>query len=156
VRHMSRKTIKVKVFRFNPAKDKEPTYKTYEVPKLSHDEAQAKVSIMGEHRAQTILDVLEYIYQNLDHTLSYYATCRRGECRACGVLVNGKAILSCLAKASVRVDAKGEMTIEPLPNIQVVKDLIVKRYSDRELFSNARTRALNLLKESYKQARSVE
>jgi len=145
---MSKRKIKVKVFRFNPAKDKEPSYQTYEVPRWSHDETQAKVTIMREARAQTVLDVLEYIFQNLDPTLSYYATCRRGHCRACGMVVNGKTVLSCLSHA------KDDMKIEPLRHIQVVKDLVVKEYSDRELFSRARTNTLNLLKESYGQAKA--
>lgn len=145
---MSKEKIKVKVFRFDPVKDQEPSFQTYEVPRWTHDETQAKVTIMREVRAQTVLDVLEYVFQNLDSTLSYYATCRRGHCRACGMVVNGKTVLSCL------VHAKDGMKIEPLHNLPVVKDLIVKEFSDKDLFTLTRAKTLNLPEKSYKQTKA--
>jgi len=141
---MSKENIKVKVFRFNPAKDKEPRFQTYEVPRLSDEEAMTKATIMNELHSQTVLDVLDHIFQNIDPTLSYYCSCRRGECGACGAVVNGETVRSCVTLA------KDEMTIEPLQHLQVVKDLVVKEYSARELFSLARTNTLNLLKKAYK------
>ncbi len=54
---MSYETIKVKVFRFDPSVDKEPYYKTYEVP---------------FEEGLSAMDCLDYIYQNLDGTLAYY------------------------------------------------------------------------------------
>jgi succinate dehydrogenase/fumarate reductase iron-sulfur protein len=101
---MLNQNIKVKCFRFSPPVDKEPVYQTYEVPKESY---------------MSVLNVLDYIYENLDATLAYYSCCRRGICGRCTVMVNGKAQLSCLDIV------EGDVTIEPLRGRKVVKDLVV-------------------------------
>ena len=102
---MSQKFVKVKVFRFDPSVDERPYYRTYEVP------------LMGR---MSVLDALDYIYENLDSSLAYYAhaACRHGVCNSCSVLVNGKPRLACQTAVS------GDITVEPIPKFQVVKDLV--------------------------------
>jgi fumarate reductase iron-sulfur subunit len=43
----------------------------------------------------SVLDVIRYIYENLDRTLSFREACKIGWCGCCVVIVNGKAALSC-------------------------------------------------------------
>jgi succinate dehydrogenase/fumarate reductase-like Fe-S protein len=96
----------VKVFRFDPKVDKEPRYETYQTL----------------YEGYTVLDVLLYIYENLDPTLSFRYGCAGGsyeQCGACPVLVNGKPALSCKRLA------EEEMTIEPHPKFEVIKDLVI-------------------------------
>ena len=102
---MSPKTIKVKIHRFDPLKDKVPAIQTYEVP------LETGVSV---------LDSLNYIYENLDSSLAYFnhATCRRGVCVRCTLKVNDKFVVSC------QTEATGDMTIAPRRG-EVVRDLVV-------------------------------
>jgi len=94
----------VKVFRFDPEKDKKPRLQTFR-----------KVPYQG----MRVTDVLNYIYQNLDTSLAFRYSCRAGLCGVCLLKVNGKACLSCH-----RI-AEKEMTIEPPSHYAVVKDLVV-------------------------------
>jgi succinate dehydrogenase/fumarate reductase-like Fe-S protein len=108
--------IRVKVFRFDPEKDAQPYYKTYLVP-----------IVPGE---TTVLKVLKYIYEKLDQSLSFYATCdlpyweakKKGICgqARCNVFVNGKPVLTCEEKVY------GDITIDPPTQIgfNVIKDLV--------------------------------
>ena len=101
------KTIKAKVFRFDPAVDKKPSYKTYTVP------FEEGMSAMG---------ALDYIYQNQDGTLAYYdhAGCSLGICGRCTAKINGKPGLLC------QTPVKGDITLEPLNQKKVLKDLVMQ------------------------------
>ncbi len=105
---MAKRIINVRVFRFDPVKDKEPYYKTYQVP---YEEGMS---------AMTALD---YIYENLDGTLAYYdhAACDLGICARCTGVINGRAGLFCQAKI------EGDVTLEPHAGTRVLKDLVVKK-----------------------------
>ena len=94
----------VKVPRFDPSKDKRIRYQTYRVP---------------IQFGMSILDALEYIYENLDTSLGYYghAACRRGVCGRCTLIINGKASLACQTLMSMKV------TIEPPGKFKVIRDL---------------------------------
>lgn len=97
---------KVKIFRFNPVVDKEPYYATYK---------------FNFEKGMTVLDVLLQIYIEQDPSLGFSYCCRNSHCGLCGAIVNGKAVLMC------REAATPEMTISPLTNISIVKDLIIDR-----------------------------
>ncbi len=93
----------VKVRHFNPETDREPQYRTYEVP---HEENA------------TALDCLNYIYEFLDPDISYRYACKIGFCVSCLVVINGKPSFSCLKIA------EKEMTIEPhVKKSALIKDL---------------------------------
>ncbi|MFX0199522.1 MAG: 2Fe-2S iron-sulfur cluster-binding protein [Candidatus Hodarchaeota archaeon] len=102
---MTHQTIKVKINRFDPSKDEAPYFHTYEVP------LEAGMSV---------LDVLTYIYENLDSSLAYFnhTTCRRGVCVRCTLRVNDKVVVSC------QTEVKGDITIKP-PRGEIVRDLVV-------------------------------
>ena len=102
---MTQKVIRVKIFRFDPSANEKPSYKVYKVPLIN---------------GMSVLDVLDYIYENLDSTLSFYdhAACRHGLCSGCILLVNGKASLTCQTPVS------GDLTIEPPSRFKIIKDLV--------------------------------
>jgi succinate dehydrogenase/fumarate reductase iron-sulfur protein len=97
---------KVKIFRFDPTIDKEPRYETYEVPAEGW-------------RGVKVIDTIRYIYENLAPGLSFREPCRQQLCGACGLMVNKKSVLACDAIA------EKEMTIDPIPQHHVFKDLVV-------------------------------
>lgn len=105
---MSEKKINVKILRFNPKTDKEPYYQTYIIPFVE---------------GLSVLDVLDYIYDHLDGSLAYYghASCRRGVCGRCILLINEKISLACQTLVSSE-----ELTIKPPPKFKVIRDLMCK------------------------------
>ena len=107
----SNKKIRVKVFRYDPAKDKEAYYVTYEVPYTPY---------------MSVLQVLEYIRENLDGTLAFphHAVCLHGACGTCTAKVNGKPVLLC---QKIVTEDLEEITVEPLSKEKVVRDLVIKR-----------------------------
>ena len=94
---------KVKIFRFDPEVDTEPTYSEFEAP----------------YQGRTVLDVLIHIYENIDSSIAFRWACKKTYCRGCVLLVNGRPALSCTALA------EKNMVIEPHPKFKVIKDLVV-------------------------------
>jgi fumarate reductase iron-sulfur subunit len=100
-------TVTIKVLRFNPETDTAPRYQTYEVP-YKED--------------WVLLDAIVYIKDHLDPTLSYRWSCRMGICGSCGMNVNGYPRLTCSTHLR---DFRGGMTVEPLANFPVIRDLVI-------------------------------
>ena len=101
-------TIQVAVSRFDPSVDTEAYDQFYQIP----------VS-----RGMSVMDALDYIYENLDPSLAYYdhAACQQGICRRCTIHINGKVSLMC------QTLVEGDLKLEPLPRFAVGKDLVSKR-----------------------------
>jgi fumarate reductase iron-sulfur subunit len=74
--------------------------------------------------SQTVLDVVTYIQRVLDPTLAYRFACRVGMCGSCAMTVNGVPRWTCRTHVDkvVRDDA---LTLAPLKNLPVVRDLVV-------------------------------
>lgn len=104
---MGSKTIKVQIARFDPTVDRSPHSVVYEVPWTAR---------------MTVMNVLDYIYENLDPSVAYnsHTSCRRGACARCNVYVNGSARLSC------HTEVTGDLRLEPLPRFKIVRDLVVQ------------------------------
>lgn len=97
----------VAVFRFDPEKDPEPKYDHFSVP---------------YEDGNSVMDVLNYIYENFDANLAYRVGCAGAgyqRCGACPVMVNGKPVLSC------KTLAREKMTIDPHPKFEVIRDLAI-------------------------------
>jgi fumarate reductase iron-sulfur subunit len=105
---MTEKTIRVKVFRYDPSVDKEPLFKEYKVP---------------FEQGMSAMNALDYIYQNLDSTVAYYdhAGCCLGICGRCTGKINGKSGLLC------QTLVEGDIVLEPINTSRVVKDLVIAR-----------------------------
>jgi len=101
------KVVEFKIKRFDPERNK-LYLSIYNVPVLA---------------GMSILDAFLYIKDNRDGTLTFRHSCRMGVCGSCGVLVNGKPMLACYTQVlQLGVDV---LEIEPLPNLPVIKDLVV-------------------------------
>jgi len=72
--------------------------------------------------AQTILDVVTWIQRHADASLAYRFACRVGMCGSCAMMVNGVPRWTCRTHVD-RVADSGALTIEPLRNLPVIKDL---------------------------------
>jgi succinate dehydrogenase/fumarate reductase-like Fe-S protein len=71
-----------------------------------------------------IKQVLDYIYERLDHTLAYYrhSACCQGICGRCVVKVNGKSVLACTAKVEPGTKT---LLLEPAGK-NLVRDLVIE------------------------------
>jgi fumarate reductase iron-sulfur subunit len=72
--------------------------------------------------SQTILDVVTWIQRELDAQLSYRFSCRVGMCGSCAMMVNGIPRWTCRTHVQ-KVVQGNRLTIEPLRNLPVIKDL---------------------------------
>jgi succinate dehydrogenase/fumarate reductase iron-sulfur protein len=97
----------IRVARFDPEVDAAPRYDRYEVP---------------IEEGWSILNVLAYIYEQLDPTLCFYGPCRVGKCVACHVKVNGKTRLACTELAPQQ-----DMTFDPMTRRGLIRDLVIDR-----------------------------
>lgn len=85
---------------------------------------------------QTVLDLVTYIQRRLDPTLTYRFACRVGMCGSCAMTVNGVPRWTC--RTHVRKVARdGRVTIGPLGNMPVVKDLAVDMTAFFEAWQHA-------------------
>lgn len=74
------------------------------------------------HENQTVLDVVAWIQQNDDPTLSYRFACRVGMCGSCAMRVNGEPRWTCRTHVK-KVLKDNSIEIAPLRNLPVIKDL---------------------------------
>jgi succinate dehydrogenase iron-sulfur subunit len=98
----------LKIFRFNPEKDKKPHYETYKVEADPTDR---------------VLDLLEYVKWHFDGTLSFRRSCAHGICGSDAMRVNGRNYLAC--KVLVKDMHSNKITVEPILGLRVIKDMIV-------------------------------
>ena len=73
--------------------------------------------------SQTVLDVVTHIQRRLDATLAYRFACRVGMCGSCAMMVNGAPRWTCRTHVD-KVAGPGALTLAPLANLPVVKDLV--------------------------------
>ena len=106
----------LRVQRFDPeSKDPKPTFQEYEVEVPEH---------------YTVLDALIKVREEVDPSLALRCSCRAAICGSCAMTVNDRPRLACKTKMS-EVAPKGEhVTVAPMNNQKVVKDLVV----DLDLF----------------------
>ncbi|MCC7017236.1 MAG: succinate dehydrogenase/fumarate reductase iron-sulfur subunit [Rhodospirillales bacterium] len=71
---------------------------------------------------QTVLDVVTWIQRHLDPTLAYRFACRVGMCGSCAMSVNGIPRWTCRTHVA-KVAKSGALTVAPLRNLPVIKDL---------------------------------
>src|SRR5512143_91114 len=101
--------VTLKIFRYNPEKDKKPSYKTYKVEAVETDR---------------VLDLLEKVKGYQDGTLSFRRSCAHGICGSDGMRINGKNQLACSILLK-DLNTRKPITIEPLPSMPIIKDLII-------------------------------
>jgi hypothetical protein len=105
------------LLRYDPEIDAEPHYETYQFP---------------FEPGMTVLDVVRYVYDRIDGTLSFSYGCRTSHCGLCGATINGVAGLMCREPATL------ELLLEPLRGFPVVRDLMIDREDREEVNSGLR------------------
>jgi succinate dehydrogenase / fumarate reductase iron-sulfur subunit len=123
------KNIKLLVYR-NPGNGNgDMRYKRYEIPTF---------------KGMSVLEALFYIQDHFDSTLAFRYACRGAICGSCGITIDKVPMLACRTQVSTlktlkkpinmpefnfgnisEWDRKNEILIEPLPNMRVLKDLVV-------------------------------
>ena len=72
----------------------------------------------------TVLELLMYIKDKIDPTLTFRAFCRSAICGSCAMIINNRAGLACKIQAKDKIK-KGVIKIEPLKTLKPVRDLVV-------------------------------
>lgn len=85
----------------------------------------------------SVLDAVAKIQNSQDATLSFRYSCRAGMCGTCSMRVNGKNRWTC--RTAVDKLKGSTITLEPLPNFPVIKDLAV----DMKPFFDNQRRAID-------------
>ena len=73
----------------------------------------------------TVLDSLIKVREEIDPSLSLRCSCRAAICGSCAMRVNGQARLACKSKLVSVAPSGGPVTVEPMGNQRVVRDLVV-------------------------------
>jgi succinate dehydrogenase / fumarate reductase iron-sulfur subunit len=68
-----------------------------------------------------VLDALIKIKNEVDPTLTFRRSCREGICGSCSMNIDGTNTLACLKPID---EVSGEVRINPLPHMPVIKDLV--------------------------------
>jgi succinate dehydrogenase / fumarate reductase iron-sulfur subunit len=73
----------------------------------------------------TVLDSLIKIREEEDPSLSLRCSCRAAICGSCAMRVNGQARLACKTKVISLSPSENPITVEPMGNQRVIRDLVV-------------------------------
>ena len=101
--------------------------------KISIKRDQKFVTYEVDAEDKTLLEVLNSIKTTKDASLAFSSGCRSSVCGSCSMRVNEKEVLACSYKVQ-----DGD-SIEPLKNVEVVRDLVVNM--DKAYATNAQAKA---------------
>ena len=96
----------VEVYRYDPELKSNPRVDTYILDK--------------DKFGPMALDVLIYIKNKIDPTLTFRRSCREGICGSCSMNINGTNTLACIEN----IANESKLKIYPLPHMSVIKDLV--------------------------------
>jgi succinate dehydrogenase / fumarate reductase iron-sulfur subunit len=100
--------IKVfRVYRWSPDDGGQPRIDTYEVDL--------------DHCGPMVLDAVIKIKNEIDPTLTFRRSCREGICGSCAMNIDGTNTLACTKPIA---EIRGDVKINPLPHLPVVKDIV--------------------------------
>lgn len=98
-----------KIFRYDSREpEKAPYFETYNVRVVP---------------GLTVLMVLLRIRDEIDGSLAFRSSCRSAVCGSCAMVINGKVDLACRTQVGKFEDRL--IILEPLPNMEIIKDLVV-------------------------------
>ena len=101
--------VRLRVRRYDSTADGEPSYQRY---------------VIDAPKSATILDSLLIIRERVDGSLAFRSSCRSAICGSCAMRINGASRLACKTKVVDMAPRGQEITLEPLANLPVIKDLI--------------------------------
>jgi fumarate reductase (CoM/CoB) subunit B len=104
--------IRLSIRRFGDGLDQDNRFDSFEIP---------------YQKSMRVLDALNYVAEHFAEDLAYRWFCGSKMCGTCAVRMNGREVLACWESV------EPNMTLEPLRNLPVVRDLVVDRgsYDDR-------------------------
>jgi len=97
-----------RILRFDPQKDEQPYFQDF------FQEAE---------ESWTVLEALMEIRNEQDCDLSFRYSCREAICGSCAMVINGNFDLAC--RTGLESLKSSTIVIEPLPNLEIQKDLVV-------------------------------
>jgi len=118
---------------------------TINIKRQDGDRTWSEKFDVEEKPGMTVLEALFQIQETQDGSLCFRYSCRGAVCGSCAMLINKVPRLACrtqvanvkdeaadepkdgvaAVKQSGKVEGKNEILIEPLPNLNVIRDLIV-------------------------------
>nr|YP_010620243.1 Succinate dehydrogenase subunit 2 [Deltalsia parasitica]WAX04279.1 Succinate dehydrogenase subunit 2 [Deltalsia parasitica] len=99
----------VRIYRWNPYLRLKPWFNIFPLK-------------LREIKQLMVLDLLFYIKNTHDSSLTFRRSCREGICGSCSMNINGINSLACLESFDLRFSQF--LTIYPLPHMLILKDLI--------------------------------
>lgn len=99
--------VTFRIRRFDPTRDTEPHWEDYRLPYLP---------------GMTVLEGLKAVKEQHSPTLAWRSSCRMGVCGSCGMFINGRPRLACNTQVSEL--GTSLVTVAPLPNFDIVRDLV--------------------------------
>lgn len=96
-----------RIYRWYPDDGENPHLDTYEIDL--------------EKCGPMVLDGLIKIKDEVDQTLTFRRSCREGVCGSCAMNIDGANTLACTKSIE---EVAGDVTIYPLPHLDVIKDLV--------------------------------
>jgi len=102
------KTLRFRIYRYDPDRDARPRMQDLEVGLHAND--------------KMLLDALMRIKADVDDSLSFRRSCREGVCGSDAMNINGRNGLACITNLRELVQP---IVLRPLPGLPVVRDLIV-------------------------------
>ncbi len=95
------------IYRWSPDDNQNPRMDSYEIDL--------------DNCGPMVLDALIKIKNEVDPTLTFRRSCREGICGSCSMNIDGNNTLACTKPIE---EVKGDVSITPLPHMEVVKDLV--------------------------------
>ncbi|MEW6358952.1 MAG: succinate dehydrogenase/fumarate reductase iron-sulfur subunit [Planctomycetota bacterium] len=102
--------VTFRIQRYNPETDNAPHWEEYPV---------------AVEPGMVVLSALREIHDHRDGTLAFRYSCRGAICGSCAMRINGEARLACKIQIKEIAGDGDAITVEPLLNEPVVKDLVV-------------------------------
>jgi succinate dehydrogenase / fumarate reductase iron-sulfur subunit len=96
-----------KILRFDPLKEEQPYFQEF---------------LYQTEEPKSLLEALMDIRNEQDCTLSFRYSCREAICGSCAMVINGQFNLACRTMVE---SLDSSIIIEPLPNLEIQKDLVV-------------------------------
>jgi succinate dehydrogenase / fumarate reductase iron-sulfur subunit len=96
-----------RVYRWNPDDGANPRIDSYEVDL--------------DQCGPMVLDAIIKIKNEIDPTLTFRRSCREGICGSCAMNIDGTNTLACTMPIA---DIRGDVKVNPLPHLPVVKDIV--------------------------------
>ena len=117
------KVLKGKTHKADPSATNVRTFKVYRWNEEGGENPQMdSYEIDMDKCGPMVLDALIKIKNEIDPTLTFRRSCREGVCGSCAMNIDGTNTLACTKSCD---DVKGDVSINPLPHMMVVKDLVV-------------------------------